>query len=42
MLKPVVYRGDAGWLGYGLNFWPGDRAALLQEEGLRWVSDVYA
>jgi hypothetical protein len=41
MLKPVVYRGRAGWLGYGLKFWPREANALLQEERYRWIGEVY-
>lgn len=41
MLKPVVYQGKDGWLGYGLKFWPRDEAALLQEERYRWLGEVY-
>ena len=40
-LKPVVYRGKSGWLGYGLKFWPRDVSVLLEEERYRWIAQTY-
>ncbi len=41
LLKPVVYRGKGGWLGYGLKFWPRDVRLLLEEERYRWIGETY-
>jgi len=41
MLKPVVYRGRNGWLGYGLKFWPEDAVGLATEERYRWIGEAY-
>ena len=41
LLKPVVYRGKDGWLGYGLKLWPRDVRVLLEEERYRWIGETY-
>lgn len=42
MLKPVVYKHDGDYLGYGLKFWPREVAALLNtNKNLKWVREEF-
>lgn len=42
MLKPVVYKHQGRYLGYGLKFWPEDWARAIGTEGrFGWLWDVY-
>lgn len=42
MLKPVIYKNEGRYAGYGLKLWPLEAETLLKTEShLKWLPEVY-
>jgi hypothetical protein len=42
ILKPIIYRRNGMYIGYGLKFWPKEVQALISADpNLRWVRELF-
>jgi hypothetical protein len=41
MLRPVLYRREGTFRGYGLNFWPRSAELLLERDPFDWVREAF-